>query len=112
MYKFYWSIFNKSIRTIKKEPIILLPYLIFQILINIEVIKLDSVSMQSLVIYDWIIPALILDPIIILMTIYSIKNYKFFIGDIYRAVIISIVPLFLITLLYKPYHLYSSNDLC
>ena len=112
MFNTYISILKKTITVIKKEPIILAPYLLFSVLLATltQYYSLES-SMWFFAMLEWVFPVLLIHPAVILISITVIKKESINLNAIFSILIKSSFSLFIVSLLYKPMVFYGALKL-
>ena len=112
MYSIFVKLLIKSFDIIKKEPLILMPFILFQMSI-VFIEQLISPSQGSIIndhflvfsFIDWLIPTLVIQPLVILIALNVIQKKKHHIVDLINRYILGILPLFLVSLLSKPLYI-------
>ena len=114
MYKVFFKILIKSLTAIKNEPIILIPFLAYRLIIIslINLLKHNNVnilyeSYVSLILIEWIIPIVLIQPLTLLMAkqVFFDKelNLKYMFNHWYAL----IYGFFIVSLFYKPFYVYG-----
>lgn len=104
----FFKVLIKSLKVLKKEPLILIPYLMFNLILatftQINIISKDNLLLNHLI--EWLIPSLIISPIVIITAfdIFQKKSVKFV--EVFNKCKKCIWPFFLFSL-HKPIIFYS-----
>ncbi|MEK9728144.1 MAG: hypothetical protein VW397_08600, partial [Candidatus Margulisiibacteriota bacterium] len=105
MFSTYVTILKNTFRIVKKEPIVLVPYMAFHIIITMAIPYINLTNKLWLFsILEWLIPCLIIQPIVILMAMAIIKNKEIKIDEIFIKCSKCFRALFLASLLYQPWY--------
>lgn len=108
----FFKIFKSTFLVIKKEPVILVPYMFFYICISITFQWIDiKEEVWFFALLEWLIPVLIIHPLVILVAISVIQKKVINIEKIIELISKSAITLFLTSLLYQPLYLIGALKL-
>ena len=114
MFHVFLKLLKKSVNIIKEEPLILIHFLIYK-MSTVSLLNLLSQNSASsiyesyiaLIVIEWIIPVILVQPIVILMArdIIAKKStqLKMFLNDYYQL----IYGFFIVSLFHKPFYIYT-----
>jgi hypothetical protein len=112
MYSVFFKIFLKTCQMIKQDPIICLPYVMLQmgVILVTHMSFPIHVNKDSLVVFgliEWLLPVLVIQPIIILMGLRLVQKKKRNGAQNIAIYTQSLWPFFVVSLLNKPMYLVS-----
>jgi len=103
MFKVFRVVLFKTFSVIRREPIILAPYLLFSLLLTIF-LQIGSLkdNMWLFALMEWLIPILLIQPFVTLLSISTIKGSTINLRSVFASISNSLRDLFIISLTYKP----------
>lgn len=109
MIALFFKILKKSIILIKHEPVILIPYLFFNLILTISAQLVDFADHSFLFngIVQWLVPTLLLQPFIMITSLSIIRKEPINLKTIFSKVKLCMTPFFMVSL-YKPVLLLSA----